>query len=65
MFVFSLDETEATIGFFVCSEWNMNDRLLSIPLPDFVSLMRRVGNNYPAVGRTWLDENGKWQSWQE
>ena len=64
VFVFSVDETEATIGFLVCSEWKMNDRLLSVPLPDFVNLMRRVGNNYPAVGRTWRDKNGKWRSWQ-
>lgn len=65
IFVFSVDETETTIGFLVCSGRNMNDRLLSVPLPDFISFMRRVGNNYPADGRTWLDKNGKWQSWQE
>jgi hypothetical protein len=50
-------------GFFVTSD-RRDNHLWLVPLTAYTDLMRRIGNDYPSVGRIVFDGEGKHYSWR-
>jgi hypothetical protein len=65
IFSIAAGEDEAIEGFFVNSEVSRQEGLWLIGFPPFISLMRRVGEDYPAVSRAVYDiDKNEWYRWR-